>query len=533
MPDPLPSRPAAALSGLLAAAAALAAGELVTGFGRRGPSLVTAVGSRFIDAYAARLKSLAVSLFGTNDKTALVVGIVVVCLAFGAGIGVAARRRAAIGVAALGGFALVGLWAYQSDSQARPVVGALACAAAWAAGVGALHTLLRRAPRRAAAAGTDVVDGVADGRTLRAAPRAALATPMTGDSRRRFLLTAGVVGVASAGAAQVGRARRYPDTVRLPANVPLPTVARPATVVDSVAIDGITPWLTPTKDFYRIDTALTVPSIDASKWTLEVRGLVDRPFTIGYEELLALDAVEEVVTMQCVSNEVGGNLIGNARWTGVPLRTLLERAGVRDTAQQVVGRSVDGFTAGFPRDVLAGDRVALVAYAMNGEPLPAAHGFPARLVVAGLYGYVSATKWLRSIDLTTWDGFDGYWISRGWSKEGPIKTASRIDVPRAGATIAPGAVTIAGVAWAPSRGIARVEVSIDDEPWRVASIGDSTRDNAWVQWWLAWDAPPGPHILRVRAVDRTGAVQTGTVRAPDPDGATGWHTRRVTIGSAR
>ena len=235
------------------------------------------------------------------------------------------------------------------------------------------------------------------------------------------------------------------------------------------------------------------------------------------------------VTIACVSNDVGSDLVGNARWQGVPLRRLLERAGVQAGAGQVVGMSVDDFAAGFPIEALDGDRIALVAVGMNGEPLPVDHGFPARLVVAGLYGYVSATKWLSEIRLTTWEGFDGYWMPRGWSKLGPVKTQSRIDVPRPRSTIGPGPTPIAGVAWAPTKGIRRVEVQVDDGPWVDASLGDVVSDNTWCQWVTSWDATPGEHRIRVRATDGTGEVQTERQMPVVPDGATGWHTVKTTV----
>ncbi|MGH9132628.1 MAG: molybdopterin-dependent oxidoreductase, partial [Ilumatobacteraceae bacterium] len=310
---------------------------------------------------------------------------------------------------------------------------------------------------------------------------------------------------------------------------PASTAVVPAS--PSFAVPGLSPYITPNTDFYRIDTALVVPQVDAAGWRLDVTGLVERPFSLGYDELLAMDAVEETVTLQCVSNEVGGDLVDNAVWQGVPLAALLVRAGVGDDATQIVGRSVDRWTAGFPTDLARDGRVALVAYAMNGEPLPTRHGFPARLVVAGLYGYVSATKWLREIELTTWDAFDGYWISRGWSKDGPIKTMSRIDVPRGGDRLAAGRTAVAGVAWAPSRGVHAVEVRVDDGDWQPARLGDVASENTWVQWLYEWDAAPGDHTISVRAVDGDGDVQTGDIASPAPDGATGWHTRRVSVDS--
>jgi DMSO/TMAO reductase YedYZ molybdopterin-dependent catalytic subunit len=348
--------------------------------------------------------------------------------------------------------------------------------------------------------------------------------------RRRFVVTAAAFVVAGAASALLARRVRSADSVeqaRRETDLPRPTRSTPVpsgTTVDAV---GVTPFLTSNRDFYRIDTALITPQVDAGSWTLSMVGLVKRPFELTYDELLRMDSVATPVTLQCVSNEVGGDLIGNAVWQGVPLAALLDRAGVAPDASQVVGRSVDGFTAGFPlADALDG-RTALVAYAMNGEPLPAAHGYPARLVVAGLYGYVSATKWLREIELTTWDSFDGYWIPRGWSKLGPVKTQSRIDVPSG--DVRSGPQVIAGVAWATGRGVEKVEIQIDDQPWQEAELGTVANDESWRTWRLPWDASSGRHRLRVRATDRTGQTQTSEARPPAPDGATGWHTRTVTV----
>jgi hypothetical protein len=262
---------------------------------------------------------------------------------------------------------------------------------------------------------------------------------------------------------------------------------------------------------------------------LRIEGHVDAPFELTFDELVAMADFSDTVTLQCVSNNVGGNLVGNATWQGVQLSTLLDRAGVQPTGTQIVGRSVDGFTAGFPTELGLDGRTALVAVAMNGEPLPAEHGFPARLIVAGLYGYVSATKWLDAIELVPWEDFDGYWVPRGWSKEGPIKVASRIDVPRSGARVPAGQQAIAGVAWQPTLGIARVEVQVDDGPWIEATLGDVATGNTWVQWYVPWDATTGDHRIQVRATNTAGETQTDERADPAPDGATGWHARTVTV----
>jgi hypothetical protein len=289
----------------------------------------------------------------------------------------------------------------------------------------------------------------------------------------------------------------------------------------------VAPFLTPNDQFYRIDTALVVPRVRAESWKLTVGGMVDQPITLTYEELLARPMIEADITIACVSNEVGGNLVGTARWLGCRLDDLLAEAGIQPAADQIVGRSVDGFTAGFPTALLDG-RDALVAVGMNGEPLPARSGFPARLIVPGVYGYVSATKWLSEIQLTTFAEFEGYWIPRGWSVEAPVKTQSRIDTPQQGRVLEAGTtVAIAGVAWAPIRGIKNVEVRIDSEPWSPAQLGDEHAATTWRQWSMPWTPSKGNHTLSVRATDGTGVTQTGEVAEVAPDGATGWHTITV------
>jgi DMSO/TMAO reductase YedYZ molybdopterin-dependent catalytic subunit len=522
------SRAAAAASGMLAAGAALAAGELVCGLRGGGPTLVTAVGTQFIDRFAASLKDVAIAVFGTNDKAALIVGIVVVSLLLGAGLGVAAVRRPWVGVAGFVAFGAVGLFSYldASDTTATGVVAAVVGAAV---GIAVLFALLR------------VAGGVEPGGDeplgADAAAPVATAVPAGSGSRRTFLVAGGATAAGTVIAASLGRrlgSTDVVDTARAATELPPVRAGAGAAAVPatspSFAVPGLSPYIIPNEDFYRIDTALSTPQVDVGAWELAITGLVARPFTVTYDELVEMATTEDTVTLSCVSNEVGGNLVGNAVWQGVPLAVLLERAGVREGATQIVGRSVDDFTAGFPTAIGLDGRTALVAVGMNGEPLPAAHGFPARLVVAGLYGYVSATKWLREIELTTWEDFDGYWVPRGWSKEGPIKTMSRIDVPRSGASLGAGAQAIAGVAWAPPRGIEKVEVQVDDGgPWVEADLGDATSGNTWVQWKLAWDATPGEHAIRVRATGADGITQTEDAAPPAPDGATGWHRRTVKV----
>ncbi|MDQ3469766.1 MAG: molybdopterin-dependent oxidoreductase, partial [Actinomycetota bacterium] len=415
------SKPRAALTGAVAAGAALAAGELTTSLVDPGPTLVTAVGSEFIDRFAASLKDLAVAIFGTNDKPALVAGIVVMSIVFGALLGLAARRRFIVAPIGFAAFGLVGAWALSSDPQGATGPAVLGAIVSVVAGVGTF-ALLWRAARRPVDVTAVEAAGIVEPTTVAPATTAAPGRTFTTTlHRRRFVLGVGGVVVASGAATSFARGLRHAESVdatRRATVLPRTAGSAPATSVQSFEIPGLTPYIIPNADFYRIDTALSTPQVAVDEWRLSITGLVDEPFELTFDELLALDSVEETVTIQCVSNEVGGGLVGNAVWQGVRLATLLERAGVQGGATQIVGRSVDGWTAGFPTEAAIEGRTALVAYAMNGEPLPADHGFPARLIVAGLYGYVSATKWLEEIELTTWEAFDGYWVPRGWSKEG-------------------------------------------------------------------------------------------------------------------
>lgn len=347
-------------------------------------------------------------------------------------------------------------------------------------------------------------------------------------SRRTFLLWSGTAVLG--GAAVVAGARLLDggdESAFGPPPRPLPTPDRvlPGGSIDSgasgLAVAGISPLITPTSEFFRIDEAAGIPSVDTATWRLAVRGRVQRPFELTYDDLLSLPQTSVPITLSCVSNRVGGSLVGTAVWQGVELATLLDRAGVDPTGTQIVGRSVDGFTAGFPIEAVRDGRPALVAVGMNGEPLPRQHGFPARLIVAGLFGYVSATKWLSTIELTGWDDYDGYWIVRGWAKEAPVISSSRIDVPFDEARVPAGPITLAGVAWAPMAGVDSVEVRIDDGPWRRAELGDDIGVSAWRQWRWDWDATPGRHTVSVRTIDGNGRVQDATRRPPLPAGATG------------
>jgi DMSO/TMAO reductase YedYZ molybdopterin-dependent catalytic subunit len=536
-----PSVAHAALAGVAAALVAIAAGEVFAGLVPGAPSLVVAVGDLVIALQPAGAKDLVVGLFGGNDKAALQLVIVGAALLIAAGAGVVARRRFERGAWAFvigGGFALVASMAV-AGGVADPILALAAGALAVAAGLVTLRWLLTLAGRAAAA--PRAANAVPAATALQAiepeaAPAGAAAAPGPGDAwaRRRFLIaSAATIGVAAV-AGTIGRnlvERRAAEEVVVASRLPAALEPAPSIAPDQkLAVPGITPLVVPTKDFYRIDTALLVPRVDVASWRLQVTGMVERPVELTYDELLELPLVEQHITIACVSNPVGGHLVGNARWTGVPLRDLLEMAGVQDGATQVVGRSVDGFTAGFPTSwALEPGREALVAVGMNGEPLPAKHGFPARLVVPGLYGYVSATKWLATIELTTREAVDGFWIPLGWAKDAPILTQSRIDVPGTGARLAAGPVDVAGVAWAPDRGIAGVEICVDDGPWQAALTSRPISGATWVQWAFAWNATPGRHAIEVRAIDGSGEVQTDRETDPAPDGARGHHRIRVSV----
>ncbi len=358
-------------------------------------------------------------------------------------------------------------------------------------------------------------------------------------TRRSFLRWAGIAAAGTAvvatgakalssggsggGSAVAANSSPLPNPVAT-----LPPQLRSLASTPNLNIEGITPLMTPNDDFFRIDTALSVPRVDLANWRLEIKGKVRTPFSISYDELLAMPQVEAPITLACVSNRVGGTLIGTAMWQGVELRTLLDRAGVEPSGEQIVGTSVDGYNAGFPTSAAFDGRSSLVAIGMNGVPLPLDNGFPARIVVEGLYGYVSSTKWLRSIELTEWDSFNGYWIQQGWAKNGPIKMSSRIDVPRSGARQPEGIVTLAGVAWAPNTGVAAVEVRIDGV-WRRATLGDSLSGGVWRQWYYDWNATKGEHEIAVRCIDADGQVQTGEITPNPIAGYTGWETRSITI----
>jgi DMSO/TMAO reductase YedYZ molybdopterin-dependent catalytic subunit len=504
--------PLAALAGIGAGAAALGTAELLAGVLPLAASPIIAIGDLIILLQPPGAKQFVVDLFGEADKLLLNLLIVAVALGAAAGLGTLARDRPGLGRLGFAAFGLLALGAGLRDPLSEPITTILVALAAVGVAVAVLGWLLRLAE------------------TASQPPRAEM--PAWG--RRRFLISsATVIGGAALGGV-AGRALL--DRGRLNAAAQVGSLPEPvstaAPIPDGAALtaDGLSPLVTPTRDFYRIDTALLVPRPDLASWRLRVRGMVDRPFELTYDELIAMPLHDQYVTIACVSNEVGGGLVGNALWRGVRLKELLERAGVQPAATQIVGRAVDGFTVGFPTVwALADDREPLVAVAMNGEPLPANHGFPARLIVPGLFGYVSATKWLTEIELTTLDAFDAYWVPLGWAKEAPILTQSRIDTPRDATRVDPGTVAVAGVAWAPDRGISAVEVQVDEDGWQPAEVSTPISEATWVQFVYRWQATSGDHLLRVRATDGDGVVQTDERTEPAPDGARGHHTIQVTV----
>ena len=348
--------------------------------------------------------------------------------------------------------------------------------------------------------------------------------------RRVFLMVGGVFGLAAIGIAGagrvVGRGRRHVvESRRL---LRLDGVTRPlAPANTTVGLPGISPWQTPNDDFYLIHTAISVPTIEPKDWVLRIHGLVDRELTLTYNDLVSRQLTESWITLNCVSNEVGGDLVGNAWWSGIRIADILEEIGLDPTADCILQTSEDGWNCATPLSALTDDRNAMLAVAMNGKPLPIEHGFPVRTIVPGLYGYVSATKWVVDYEVTRFGDVAAFWTERGWSEEGPVKIASRIDVPRSGNDVAVGEVNVGGLAWAQHTGIASVDVAVDGGEWQPAELAKTPTEDTWVQWALTVSLAEGDHELRVRATDKDGLEQTGVRRDVLPDGSTGWHTIQV------
>jgi DMSO/TMAO reductase YedYZ molybdopterin-dependent catalytic subunit len=501
----------AALAGLLAGCLALGVAELLAALVSPTASPLVAVGGAFIDATPPWLKDFAVQTFGTNDKLVLLVGMGLTVAALSAVAGVLAARRWVLGAVVVIALGVVAAAA----AGTRPGAGQLDAAPSLlgaTAGLFALRLMLDRLPRPASK------------------PRPAEGEP----SRRSFFVAAGVTvaaaALATAGGRVVSATSRGVAAARASLRLPAPAVPA-APLPDGVMapVPGMPPFVTPNALFYRIDTALLLPQVEASSWKLRVHGLVEQEVEIDFADLLGADLVESWVTLTCVSNEVGGDLVGNAKWLGLPVRELLARARPKDGADMVLSTSADGFTASTPLQVLTDERNALLAIGMNDAPLPVQHGYPVRMVVPGLYGYVSATKWVVDLEVTRFADATAYWTDRGWAPKGPIKTMSRIDVPQPFAHVPAGTVAVGGTAWAQHRGISAVELQVDDGPWQVATLAAEATVDSWRQWSYRWEATPGEHTLVVRATDGTGEVQTSEVANPAPDGASGWYSRTVTV----
>lgn len=512
--------------GLLSTFAGLAAAEFVVGLVRGAASPVVPVGQEVIDVVPPAVKDWAIDWFGTADKAVLILGTIFSLAVIGSIVGnlaVKGNRSAAYAVTfvvgLIGVFAVMMRPAPDLGKMLPPIVGTAV----------SLVVIWWLSPRDIGVAPADELPGDAG-------------TP--GVPRRNFLQGASTVGLLAVMAGSLGRVLRGRFEVgdeRAALELPEPTDTVPTAVqpVDGAGnptdfgIDEVESFVVPNDDFYRIDTALVVPQVPKDSWRLRVHGMVDNEIELTFADLLEREQIERHITLSCVSNEVGGGLVGNALFQGVRMKDVLDEAGVQPDATQVVSRSIDGWNCGSPTSVIMDGRDAILAIAMNGEPLPAEHGYPVRLVVPGLYGYVSATKWVTEIELTRWEDFDGYWVPRGWSKEGPVKTMARIDRPGSGRSYGPNGdevIDIAGLAWAVHRGISRVEVSIDEGDWRECELAGVPSDDTWRQWRYRWtDFTPGEHTVRARAYDNDGVPQPEEPKSVAPDGAQGYHQVRFDV----
>ncbi len=524
--------------------AGLATAELIVGLIRGSVSPVVPVGQEIIDSVPPAVKDWAIDWFGTADKAVLILGTLLSLAVIGSIVGnLAVKGNRASAYAVTGVVGLIGVFAVTMrpapdlGKMLPPIVGT-------AASIAVIWWL---SPRDI---GQQPVDEAPGERPLHTVPR------------RNFLQgasTVGLLAVMVGGLGRVLRSRFEVDDERAALQLPEPTdtVASPPQPVDNevdgavdvtdfgidvtdfgidvtdFGIDGVESFVVPNDNFYRIDTALVVPQVPKDSWRLRIHGMVDNELELTFADLLERAQIERYITLSCVSNEVGGGLVGNALFQGVRMQDVLDEAGVQPGATQVVSRSIDGWTCGSPTSAIMDGRDAMLAVAMNGEPLPAEHGYPVRLVVPGLYGYVSATKWVTEIELTRWEDFDGYWVPRGWSKEGPVKTMARIDRPGSGRSYSPNGdevIDIAGLAWAVHRGISRVEVSIDDGEWRECELAGVPSDDTWRQWRYRWaDFTSGEHTVRARAYDGEGVPQPEEPKSVAPDGAQGYHRVRFDV----
>jgi DMSO/TMAO reductase YedYZ molybdopterin-dependent catalytic subunit len=503
-----------AVIGVLCAGLAVGVGEAITVFVRPAASPIIVVGNRIILLTPETIRRWAIRQFGTDDKPALLTGIYIGIVVFAVVVGVLALYRLWLGLTGIAVFGAVGVYCALTThaSQVSDIVPTLF---GTAAGLFAMICLVRSV--------LDEGDAPSRGSNRLIA------------NRRQFLQVATTVGVGAAVTGLGGSVtvnERYSVT-KARAAVALPAPASPAPVLVNGTDLGKSPvpFITPSANFYRIDTALTLPQIDPKNWTLNIHGMVDRPVRLTYQDVLARPLIERWITLACVSNYVGGNLISNTRFLGAPLADILRDAGVHKGADQLVSRSSDGMTIGTPTAVVMDGRDAMLAVGMNGQPLPVAHGFPVRMVVPGLYGYVSACKWIVDIEATTFAKFDAYWVAEGWVQQAPIVISSRIDTPKSSAQLTVGQpVTVAGVAWEQHVGVSKVEVQADIGAWQPARLAPVPSVDTWQQWVYIWTPKTaGMHTLRVRATDRNGKVQSGDNQDPYPGASTGWHTINVNV----
>lgn len=505
-----PFRGAWSLAGLVAGGAGLATSYAAANILAIRDSPVVAVAELVIQVTPGAVVEQAIGSVGAADKPLLVAGILLFLVLMVAWAGRLAARVWWLAVLLLGALAGIGVAAVATQETPSPVsylpiaVGFVT----WVLVLGFLTDRLRAA-----------------GSAVEGAP----AGPSSG--RRGFLIGAGAVAAISLGVGTLGRLfgrgrRRVEESRQL---LRLTGVTEPKPPLSTrIGLPGVSAWATPSDDFYLIHTAIALPTIEPTQWQLRIHGLVDREMTLSYQDLLARERTEAWVTLNCVSNPVGGDLIGNAWWSGVSLADLLEEAGISDEADALLQTSEDGWTCGTPLAAVRDGRDAMLAVAMNGRPLPIEHGFPVRAIVPGLYGFVSATKWLVDIEVTRFDRFEAYWTGKGWAEQAPVRLASRIDVPRSGAEVAAGEVRVGGVAWQQQVGVEAVEVAVDGGRWQSVELAESPTDDTWVQWAGTVTVSPGKHVLRVRATSRDGEVQTSVERDVVPDGATGWHDVDIT-----
>jgi DMSO/TMAO reductase YedYZ molybdopterin-dependent catalytic subunit len=535
-----PARVLGALAGLLAGAVGVCVAFLVAGLTSQTGNPVVAVAELAIDLSPPAVKNFAIREFGSHDKLALQIGVLIVLAVFAAFIGLAAQRNRRNGLIGVGVFCLVGLIAAGTRPTAGPadVFPTLIGSAAAAFTIDRLARAAGHVPKagESAAARPGVTESAAESKAGGAhragSPRTASLSvnePQRRDFIRGGATAAGVAAAAFLGGRLLGEranVTQAEENMKLPQ--PKITVPPPPAGAD-LHIPGLSSFITPNSQFYRVDTAIVLPQIPPSSWQLRIHGMVSKELTLTFDDLIRRPLIEDYITLTCVSNPVGGPYIGNAKWLGASLGSLLREAGIKSGADQLFCTSFDGFSSGTPVVTAMDGRDAMLAVAMNGRPLPVAHGFPVRSVVPGLYGYVSACKWITDIEVTTYQANQAYWAQRGWFAQAPIKTESRIDVPNGQAAIAAGRTAIAGVAWAQHKGIDAVHVRVDQGPWQQAALAAVPGIDTWRQWVLYWNATPGQHVIEARATDATGYTQSALQTAPEPNGASGYPIVQVSV----